>query len=138
MKRDKRDDVFSKLIRERAGWCCERCEKFYPEGYRQGLHCSHLYSRRHRGTRWHPDNAFSHCYACHQYLGGNPVEYHLWARERMGDGLLELVRERHHTITKYTKKDLEELHKHLKAEHKGMLAKRADGVMGRIDFEAWD
>ena len=41
MKRDKRDAIFSLLIRERSSWCCERCGEFVVEGERQRLHCSH-------------------------------------------------------------------------------------------------
>jgi len=137
IKRDKRDDVFSKLVRERAGWCCEHCGKYYPEGNRQGLHCSHLFSRRHRATRWHPANAFAHCYNCHQYLGGNPVVFAGWAEKQLGAGMIDLLREKAHSVIKLKKPDLEELYKHLKAELKAMESKRASGERGRIEFAAW-
>ncbi|MCA9367531.1 recombination protein NinG [Candidatus Kaiserbacteria bacterium] len=137
IKRDKRDDVFSRLVRERAGWCCEHCGKYYPEGNRQGLHCSHLFSRRHRATRWDPHNCFAHCFSCHQYLGGNPVVFADWAEKRLGAGMIDLLREKAHSVIKLKKPDLEELYKHLKAELKAMESKRAGGERGRIEFAAW-
>lgn len=137
IKRDKRDTVFSTLIRERVNWTCEHCGKYYPEGNRQGLHCSHLFGRRHRGTRWHPDNAFAHCFSCHQYLGSNPVVFARWAEDQLGHGLVEILREKAHGVTKMTKRDLEDLYQHLRGELKTMQQARSDGDMGRIEFEAW-
>lgn len=135
MKRDKIDDTFSKLVRERAEWTCECCGKEYPEGQRQGLHCSHFYSRRHKATRWSPMNAAAHCFSCHQKLGGNPVEFSAWIEKHIGSGALEILRERAHSICKLTKADKEDIYKHLKSEYKRMMALRADGVVGRIEFE---
>ena len=138
MKRDKRDIVFSKCIRERVGWICERCGKYYPEGQRQGLDCSHFYGRRHRSTRWHPDNAFSHCRGCHQYLGSNPAIFDRFARDALGSTRYDWLRERHNEIAKYTKADLEEIHQHYKSEYELMWAKRMDGEEGYLTFTAWD
>lgn len=137
IKRDKRDAVFSDLVRMRVEYCCEVCGKHYPEGTRQGIHCSHLFGRRYRGTRWHPDNAFSMCMSCHQTLGENPVEFHMWARQKLGDGLIDILREKAHAVTKLKPSDLEELYKHLKGEHKKMLAARNAGQTGRLEFEGW-
>jgi len=53
IKIDKRDKIFSLLVRERAGHVCERC----GVGRQAKLECSHIFSRTHRATRWHPDNA---------------------------------------------------------------------------------
>lgn len=135
IKRDKRDEVFSMLVRERAGWTCEACGKYYPEGQRQGLHCSHIFSRRHRATRWSPDNAAAHCFSCHQRLGGDPVEFARWAETYLGEGRLRLLREKAHSICKLTKADLEDIYKHLKAEHKRISGLRSNGVAGRIEFD---
>lgn len=138
LKRTKLDRVFSDLVRERAEWTCERCETFYPEGRRQGLDCSHLFSRRHRNTRWHPDNAFAHCRGCHQYLGGNPVEFAGWAKHQLGEARFEDVSRRHHMTVKYTKADLEEMYIHYKAQLEYMRKRRANGEKGYIDFVSWD
>ena len=138
MKRDRRDIVFSKLIRERANWTCERCGKYYPEGLRQGLDCSHFYGRRHRSTRWHPDNAFAHCRGCHQYLGSNPAIFAEFTRAALGDTRYDWLRERHNEIKKYTKAELEEIYQHLKSELERIEKLRFDGEQGYLEIVAYD
>lgn len=114
IKRDKRDDVFSKLIRARAGWMCERCGKPFTEQNRQGLDCSHLYSRRHTRTRWHPQNAYAHCMGCHSALGGAPVDFNKWAIEKSGQETVDLVENLAHTIVHWKKHEKEAIYKYLK------------------------
>ena len=138
MKRDALDDLFSKLVRERAGWCCEACGKYYPEGQRQGLHCSHHYSRRHNATRWEPLNASAHCFSCHQHLSGNPVLFAYWIKthlERLyGPHAFGALEEKHQSIVKLTRADKAELKAHMKAELKRLQDERAAGTQGRIEF----
>lgn len=138
IKRTKHDDVFSKLVRERAGWTCEACDKYHPEGQRQSLHCSHIFSRRHKATRWHPDNAVAHCFSCHQRLGENPVEFTQWAEEKLGRERLERLQQRARQVVKMTKHDLEDLYQHMRAQYGQMLEQRKAGEVGRIEFEAWN
>lgn len=111
---DKRDTVFSKVIRLRARWNCERCGRYFPFGH--GLQCSHFYGRRHRATRWDPDNAAAHCFGCHKRLGENPMEFAAWIRGYLGDVRYEALTERHRKIVKRTKADLEALYQHFKGE----------------------
>ena len=75
MKRSKWDKVFSNAVRVRDKWTCQRCKKYYPEGRRQGLHCSHFYGRAKYSSRFDFDNAEALCYGCHQYLGSHPEEH---------------------------------------------------------------
>ena len=75
MKRSKWDKVFSNAVRVRDKWTCQRCHKFYPEGKRQGLHCSHFYGRAKYSSRFDFDNAEALCYGCLQYLGSHPEEH---------------------------------------------------------------
>ena len=137
MKRTKLDAIFSELVRERANWTCERCGKYYPEGSRMGLHCSHIHSRRHAATRTHPFNAVAHCYACHQWYGGNPVLGGRWAeshlgKERIGvlDGLLRRP-------IKITKAEKEAAYQHYKKELSRLRNLRQMGKVGRLEFEGW-
>ena len=67
MKIDKTDALFSKYIRTRDNWTCQRCQKQYPENS-QGLHCSHFYGRANENTRFDPDNCTAICFGCHQYF----------------------------------------------------------------------
>ena len=138
MKRTKLDIVFSKLIRERAEYKCERCGKYYPEGQRQGLDCSHFYGRRHHSTRWHPDNAFSHCRGCHQYLGSNPAIFDKFARGQLGETRYDWLMRRHNQVTKYSEEDLEDMYQHYKAQLAYMERRRKEGFVGYLDFVAWD
>ena len=135
IRRDKLDAIFSTLVRERAGFHCEACGKYFPEGQRQGLHCSHFFGRRHKSVRWAPLNAFSHCYACHQRFGESPYAFTRWVEARIGPREMELLTERAHGVVKLTKADKEDIYTHMKAQLEIMKAKRAQGWMGRIEFE---
>ena len=116
LKRDKRDIVFSEYIRERANWKCERCGTPYPSERRQGLHCSHFYGRRHRGTRWEPNNAFAHCYGCHRYFTANPQVFSEWVRNKLGMQRFNILAMKARTITKYTNADLEFIYQQIKGD----------------------
>ncbi len=102
---DALDQLFSLYIRARAGWKCERCGKYYPEGDRQGLDCSHFVGRAHKGTRWAEDNAAAHCRGCHQHLGANPILFVDWIINHMGGQRYALLRARASKPTKITLAD---------------------------------
>lgn len=112
-KRDKFDDVFSRLIRARDQWTCQRCGAHESQ---KKIDCSHFYSRRHQATRFDPMNACAHCFTCHQYLGENPPIFDAWIRQYLGDGAYEMLKEKHYRIVKRTKADKAELYQHLKGE----------------------
>ncbi len=124
MKRTKFDILFSNSIRMRDNWTCTRCGTFYPEGKRQGLDCSHIFSRRHTATRWEPLNAVSHCRGCHEFLGGNPVLFEQWARKRLGNYTLDMLTEKHNRIIKLTKTDKIKMYEFMKSEFSRMQAIR--------------
>ena len=117
---DKRDSVFSKIVRLRARWNCEACGRFFQFGH--GLQCSHFYGRRHMATRWDFDNAAAHCFTCHMKFGENPPLFDAWIRRYLGDGRYEMLRERHNRIVKRTKAELEELYQHLREQLKALEA----------------
>src|SRR3989304_3584837 len=88
----KTDSLFSKYIRKRDNYTCQRCEKKYPEKS-QGLHCSHFFGRRAESTRFEPLNADAICMGCHSYFHANPFEYTIWKKRQLGEesfNLLEL------------------------------------------------
>jgi hypothetical protein len=115
---DKRDTVFSKLIRLRDQWICQKCGRYYPKGH--GLQCAHVFSRRHQSTRYDPDNAVALDFTCHQYFGENPVEFTAWIRQYLGDVRFEMLQERHRRIVKRTKADSEALYQHLRTQLKAL------------------
>jgi len=135
IKRDKVDKLFSHAIRERDNWTCQRCQKYFPEGIgRKHIHCSHIFSRRHRATRWEPYNAVAHCFKCHEYLGGNPVIFNAWAREYWGDYIVDMLDEKHNNILKITKKDKADHYKYLKLEYARLVNEREAGAEGVLKF----
>ncbi len=99
---DPLDALFSLYIRARAGWKCERCGKFYPEGERNALDCSHFVGRAHKGTRWDEDNAACHCRGCHQHLGANPILFVDWILNHMGGQRYAALRARAAKPTRIT------------------------------------
>ena len=66
LKISKLDALFSKYIRTRDKWTCQRCsKKFTPPT--QALHCSHYFGRGKKSVRFDPGNADALCYGCHHY-----------------------------------------------------------------------
>lgn len=128
------DRYFSLCVRERAGNQCEVCGKS-SEYWR--IDCSHLFSRRHLATRWHPQNAFAHCFQCHQKLGGDPVSFARWADKRLGPAKVEQLYVLSSTTLKLSKADKAYIAKHYRQEHKAMLERRKAGETGYLQFKAW-
>ena len=87
--------------------------------------------------RWSKDNAFAMCWGCHQKLGSNPDDFRLWAVNKVGQGMIDILREKREDISraKIFKKNEKEVAKHYKTEYERMLEKRNDGETGRIEFQ---
>jgi hypothetical protein len=71
MKRDTLDALFSKFIRTRDKWTCQRCGKVYLPPT-QALHCAHVLSRGKLSVRYDVFNAAALCYGCHRWLDTHP------------------------------------------------------------------
>jgi len=138
VKIDKRDTVFSFLVRERAEHTCEQCGKYCGEKHEYGkLECSHIFSRRHHSIRWHPDNATAQCHTCHRKYHEDPWQAQRWLIDMHGQGYMDLLEEKKNTIAKFSKVVKEDIHKHLKGEYSRMMGLRESGHTGRIEFEAF-
>lgn len=133
------DIWFSRCVRERAGWKCERCGKQYHPPT-QALHCSHYEGRGNWATRFEPLNAISLCYGCHQLVGSRRMHDDLHA-EIFGEAAQEIVKEkaRNISIAKIVKRTQGkgEIAAYYKAEYERMMEVRAQGITGRIDFTGW-
>lgn len=105
IRRDGIDRIFSDFIRYRDKWICQGCGKGYPERA-QGLHCSHFFSRRYKGTRWLPMNADAHCYYCHSKFGGDPALFYEWKLARIGQKQMDHLRSLAYGVTKFSPVDL--------------------------------
>lgn len=134
---DKLDRACSRWIREAYDWTCANCGNQYSKGS-QGLHWSHFWSRRHKATRWDPDNACAHCFSCHQRLGGDPVEFSAFIRNHLGDGLFEIVREKAMSTKKWTEWEMADLLDHIIRDIRRMERERDKGVTGYIKPEVWE
>ena len=117
IKIDPRDTLFSRLVRTRARWRCQKCKTQYQEGDR-GLQCAHIIGRRNKAVRYHPLNAIALCYSCHMHFTANPLEFSDWLAKDMD---LSILRERARPIMKLTKRDLAEILINLKHEWKAMV-----------------
>lgn len=137
IKRNIADKWFSDCIRERANWTCEICHTYYPEDRRQGLHCSHFYGRGNWSIRFCVDNAFAHCFSCHNRFGNDPDfntnDYYI---SIFGDGMREIIRQKKHDtgLGKIARKSVKQIAKHYKIENERMKILRAPGDMSRIEF----
>lgn len=99
IKRSLADKYFSDWIRQRDEWTCQRCKTEY-EKPNQGLHCSHFHSRRHKGTRFDPENAIALCMWCHQHMGENPQIHCDFFLKRLGKEKYEALSVRAQIPTK--------------------------------------
>jgi len=87
------DKEWSKYIRTRDMWTCQRCSKQYDPPT-SALHCSHFWSRGNWSVRFDEDNTEALCYGCHSYLGGNPVEFHKYYLEKLGQERFDALEQR--------------------------------------------
>lgn len=130
------DAAFSKAIRERTNWTCEVCGKYYPEWEkkRMGLHCSHWMGRGNWSTRFDPRNAFSHCWGCHRDMAADKNYFADWVAEQIGTNVAFEVRALANKPARGIRKQVPDIAKHYRRQHKLMQAIRADGWQGRIEF----
>ncbi len=102
IKLRKTDVIFSKIIRTRDKWKCQRCKKQYAPGM-AGLQNSHFWGRGRENTRFDPDNCDALCFFCHQLWGGDlRGDYETFKREQLGEDKFRKLKLRAFT---YKKKD---------------------------------
>lgn len=139
MKLDKRDLLYSKIIRGSSGEppVCEYCRKEFPE--LRGLECAHIYGRRHKTARWslNPRNAVSLCHYHHRYFTERPVDFTRWLEGYLGDDELERLRELVHCGDKLTTADKEDLYQYLRDCYQELAQRRLEGDTGIISFKEW-
>lgn len=99
IKKNATDNLFSKLVRMKAKWICERCFK-NCEGEKAYYDCSHFYSRKNRSVRFDFENAAALCRGCHFYFGEHPHEHSVFFWKRLGEEKFNALRVRAHTPVK--------------------------------------
>lgn len=130
------DRDFSRCVREAHDWICEKCRSRHERGS-QGLHNSHIFSRRHRTIRWCKDNSQCLCFNCHNWYGGNPADSGAWVIVLKSTGFIDLLREKRDSKVKVTKSEEKLIAKHYREQTKIIEQKRLNGETGFIDFESW-
>jgi len=115
IKRDAADKWFSDVVRKKAGHVCESCGKV--EGR---MECAHIYGRSAKSVRWSMDNAVCLCHYCHMKFTANPLEFTKWLEETLGQGHMEMLREKWQVLMKTNKLLRKEIAKHYREEFKKM------------------
>lgn len=94
------DAVFSKWIKIRDKYTCQRCGAVHAVKSR-GLHCAHFITRRNEATRFDPDNACALCYGCHSHFHQHPDEHRVFMEEQLGSDIFtDLTTVRRRAIVK--------------------------------------
>ena len=118
IKRTKLDDMWSRYIRWRDNWQCQRCGNSFSTGA-QGLHCHHFYTRRKLTTRYDDSNSVAVCHGCHSWLHGHPIEAVRFMKKRLGEQELRALEIRANTIGR--KMDLELINIDIENKLKGVI-----------------
>ena len=126
VKRDKRDDLFSKMVRTRDGYYCVKCGVKHEETS-TGLHCSHNVPRRYLRLRWLPLNALSLCFACHQWYGSEPYESGKWLEGHIGKRNMKTLLSMKQQKLKISKVVKEDIYAILKEDRKSQLEMLKNG-----------
>lgn len=110
------DKLFSAEVKRRANGICFKCGQV-----KANAGVSHYYSRKYMGTRWDFDNCAWADWGCHFYHLEHfkqPGEfYHNWMLRTLGEERFKRLEIKAHTVTKFSKTDLEFLLAEFKKGH---------------------
>lgn len=93
-----RDKEFSRKIRERAGWKCEKDGQYFGPEAGARLHAAHIFSKGgFPHLRHDEDNAIALCYRHHRWWAHiDPVDFTEWVRGHLGEERYEALKVRAH------------------------------------------
>ena len=124
IKRDAADAAFSDALRYSRGYTCECCG--IQGGKRNSglvaIETAHIHSRRHKSIRWDTLNALALCGGCHRKMTENPLDWVAFLEGYVGEGYLDILREKRNTIFKTNKTMRACIAKHYRQELKLMEA----------------
>ena len=135
------DTYFSRCVRERAEWKCERCGTYYAPPTK-ALQCSHFEGRANWATRFEPLNALALCHGCHERLGSFRFEHEQKHAEIFGAFAKDIIQEKANDILLFKRmkqtRGVGEIAAHYKAEYERMMNERAAGLTGRLEFIGYE
>jgi len=96
MKWTKADREWAAKVKERDGYRCRRCLRYFPEGNRRGLDAHHIFSKGgHPATRFEILNGVSLCTGHHiAWAHRDPLEFHEWAKDQLSVSVYDALRKR--------------------------------------------
>jgi len=96
------DKEFSRAIKYRDNWTCQRCHRQHPIGSSL-LQTSHYFGRIKESVRFDIENVDTLCFGCHQYSGSTDrEEYRNFKIKQLGQAGFDKLTLRAHL---YKKKD---------------------------------
>ena len=96
IKRRSTDILYSKILRKKRNYTCERCLK-REEG---GMQVSHFYGRKAETVRFDDENCDCFCAGCHKYFTEMPALYAEWKKKKMGEKAYKILMLRAHQMGK--------------------------------------
>jgi len=109
IKRTNADIWCSKAVRLRDG-ACVSC------GSTETNQAMHIYGRRNKAVRYSLDNLLTGCYTCHRLFGESPVAFIDFCTQHLGEGHMEILREKSQGIMKDNKVTRDEIAKHYREQ----------------------
>jgi len=101
------DKYFSLYIRAKSyiehGALCVFCNKS-PIG-----HCFHFFSRVAYSTRWDELNCVASCRGCNMRMEYEAYPFYKWFIDEHGQFALDQLNRKHHTITKFSTADIQDI-----------------------------
>ncbi len=131
------DSLYSKAIKIRDDYTCQRCFNKFEPGPNPGLHLAHCFSRARQLIRCFEDNAVALCVHCHIWgkegfpaLDKNlPMKYR-WFNKRLGAARFKKLKHMNDNPGRYQKPDKQELRDYYRAKIKEMESQRDGFIFG--------
>lgn len=103
------DTLWSQSVRS-IGYC-EKC------GKNENLQAHHIFSRKHKSTRWEIENGVCLCFHCHIFWAHKEAkEFMDWIIEKCGEQLIDRLSNKSKMKVIYSEKELEFLYDQMKGE----------------------
>jgi len=77
------------------------------------------------------------CFGCHSWFEENPADSGQWLIDEIGEGAVQILREKRDSGVKVTKLEEKDIAKHYREQLKLIEQRRNTGETGYIDFESW-